>query len=202
MTAGPTIEVPDIDLVGIAAILIAIGVIWAGVKVVLAVVRFINQFRDDWFGFAGDENHPPRPGVLAQMQEMRAALVLGEETRQLMATVLDSMVKDVTQIKDQVGHELTHNNGSSTKDAAHEAKRLSKATMDIVENIQMQQEAEVLERKDWTARFEADQRRQRKAMHKLVLRMIREKPADQETIWNDDGKKWIEGELEDGENVG
>jgi hypothetical protein len=191
MIDGQTnINLPDLDIVGIGAICIALTAIWLIVRGLNKVVRVINLFRDDWFGTPGDENHEPTAGVLAQMHEMRISLINGEADRKTMGD-------DIALIKKQVDHELNRNSGTTTKDAAFDAKRISQQTMEVVQQIQMQQEEEVKERKAWADLYAADQEaaRLRNAhVFNLVAELIGKEPSEQTKMWSGIEGTFINGE--------
>lgn len=174
-------------LVLLGAALGAVVLIFRGVRGVFRFFSKINRFFGDWYGSEPADGHPRVKGVLHRLDDLESLRLSDSET--------------LGEIKDQVVKELNRNGGSSAKDAAFEAVRVSQETLEAVQGVQLQMEAEVLERKHWTEAFEADARKQRRAMQKLVLRMIHEKPADQEAIWKADSQKWVDGVLEDGENV-
>jgi hypothetical protein len=175
----PDITIPDLDILGIAAVLAALGVLWALLRRANHMMRRLNQFADDWFGTDGDENHPPKRGIVARMD-------LAEEQR---AALSD----DVAAVKAKVDHELDHNSGSSTKDAAHEALR-------VVKEVQVQQEAEIIARRDWHRRYESDQLAQQARLmtfFALVRRMIPLPPDQQALLWDRAVEAAADGTLTD-----
>ena len=170
--ASPSITLPDLDIVGIAAILAGIGAIWLAARGVNRFFKRVNEFFDDWYGNDGDDNHAPQPGVLHRM---------------------GSIESEVSSIKAQVGHELNRNGGGSTKDAAHEALR-------VVKEVQVQQEQEIIARRDWHDRYEADQiAQQRRLMtfFALVRRMITLTPPEQIDLWDEATTAFASGQIPD-----
>lgn len=108
-----------------SAIIVAIGIIWSKVlkpvyRSVSKMVKRTNMFLDDWYG---DEH---TPGVMAR---------------------IDSLERDLEQVRNQVVSELNRNGGESTKDAAVMALK-------AVREVQFQQEQEIRERKHLTDHLE------------------------------------------------
>lgn len=168
----------------------AVGAIYGIVKGIRGVLRFFaktNRFFDDWYGTEAKDGHPRIKGVLHRLDDLEEKRAADSET--------------INEIKTQVVKELNRNGGSSAKDAAFESLRVSQETLEAVQSVQIQIEAEVLERKHWVESFEDEQRRERKAMVRLVKKMIDLPKEQQHQVWDAEGRDWIDGKLGDGENV-
>lgn len=181
-----TIEVLTF-LVLVGAALAALVGIWKGLRGIARFFEKTNRFFEDWYGTEAEDGHPKVKGVLHRLDDLEAMRANDSEM--------------IQEIKTQVVKELNRNGGNSSKDAAFEAVRVSQETLEAVQGMQLQLEEEVLERKHWTENFEEVQKRERKAMTKLVLKMIHEDKADQEALWRDGGQKWVDGVLGEGENI-
>jgi acetolactate synthase small subunit len=172
-----------------AAVAAVVG-IWKALRGINRFFEKTNRFFDDWYGHPAEDGHPSRKGVLHRLDDLEA-------NREANTVTLH-------EIKDQVVKELNRNGGSSAKDAAFEAVRVSQETLVAVQGVQLQLEEEVLERKAWADKYEADvkkQKHERKEIAKLVLRMIDKSPEEQMALWNDGSSKWVDGTLGDGENI-
>ena len=175
--ASPVIEFPDLDVVGIAAILAAIGVIVVASRGVNRFFKRVNEFFDDWYGTDGDDIHVERPGVLRRMTDIEAGLskhIIDEET------ALIALAGQVDEVKLKVGYELSRNGGGSMKDAAHEALR-------AVREVQMQQEADVISQREWRKSYERDRvndEHRRLALFAVVRSMIARDPAEQTALFD------------------
>lgn len=128
-----------VNVVALSVVIGAVGVIWKKVfkpmiRSTFSMVRRTNKFLDDWYG------DDVIPGVVQRIASL-------ESDRTDTTSTLAVMLKEIESIKSKVSHELNHNGGSSTKDAAFEALR-------IVQGVQLQQEQEVQERKYLTAQLE------------------------------------------------
>lgn len=185
-TLDRTVEILTI-IVLIGAALGAIVVMFKGVRGVIRFFAKINRFFDDWYGTEAKDGHPRVKGVLHRLDDL-------EEMR-----ANDSEM--IGEIKVQVIKELNRNGGSSAKDAAFEAVRVSKETLEAVQGVQLQLEEEVKERKHWVESFEAEQRTERRAMVKLVKKMIDLPKEEQHKVWDAEGRDWIDGKLGGGENA-
>jgi hypothetical protein len=187
-TSTQTFDIPNIDIIGVAATLTALGVIIIAVRALLRFGKRVNVFLDDWYGSDGDEQHPPVLGVLNRVGAMEGMLhqhIRDEDT------VLAAMGSEVTAIKTQVGHELNRNGGTSTKDAAHEALR-------VVKEVQVQQEAEIIARRADRDEFRAENLAHAQRLmtfFALVRRMIVLPPSDQIALWDDATAAFADGNL-------
>jgi hypothetical protein len=162
LDAVAVITLPDIDLIGIAAIVTALGVLYLLGRGINRTFRRTNQFFDDWYGTPGDSVHPPVPGVLKRMSLLEDAVVANQETNERLETKLDFAVS-----------ELKTNGGSTVKDA--------------INAIALQQEEEVKERKAWAEQYDRDQRTTRAEWVQVfyaVRRMITMEPHEQLALWD------------------
>jgi len=79
-------------VIGLAALLAALAVIWKAARTVLAWARRVNNFFEDWAGEPARAGVPERPGVMSRLASMDERLV-------------------------RVEHELHPNSGESLRDA-------------------------------------------------------------------------------------
>lgn len=173
LDAVAAITLPEIDLIGIAAIITALGVIYLLVKGVNRFVRRSNQFFDDWYGTDGDSVHPPVPGVLKRMSVLEDAVIANHEVNERLESKLDFAVS-----------ELKTNGGSTVKDA--------------INAIALQQEEEVKERKAWAEKYEQDQTRTRAEwvqVFYIVRRMIGMEPVEQLALWDNLTSDYEDGSI-------
>lgn len=80
------------QLVGIAAVLSALGVLIRLARKAWPILRRVSHFADDWFGEPDRDGVPGRPGVMKRLQT-------------------------VDQRLDTIEHELKPNSGQSLRDA-------------------------------------------------------------------------------------
>jgi hypothetical protein len=161
--AGPVITIPDLDIIGIAAAITAVGVVILALRGMNKFMKRTNQFYDDWYGTEGDSVHPPVPGILNRMSNFEKSLDDSDVVRKRIEAKVDFAV-----------HELTNNQGSSLKDS--------------VDIIQLQQQEEVEERKAWAEQYIRDQHHNRlEWLHVFdaVRTMITLPPEEQMTVWDD-----------------
>lgn len=159
--AGPSFTIPDLDIVGIAAIIIALGVIFALLRGGNRFFRKANQVLDDWNGTPAEGGHESRPGVIEHFRSIDSTLVQHSELQDRLETKIDSAL-----------HELTTNKGSSLKDA--------------INRIEYQQELEVKERKHRQEQYDRDQRRNRLEwvhVFKRIEDIFPMNPAEQLEAW-------------------
>lgn len=179
LDASPTLTLPDLDIIGIAAILAALGALWALLRKANAMMRRLNQFGDDWFGSTGDANHPAVDGIVARMDRAEAQR--------------DALSADMTAVKAKVDHELNRNRGSSVSDAAHEALR-------VVREVQVQQESEIIARRQDHEQYRLDQQAHDARLmtfFTLVRRMIPLPVAAQADLWDQAIDAYTDGTLTD-----
>ena len=195
--ASPTINLPDLDIVGIAAIVVAIGVILALARGVNRFFKKANQVLDDWNGTPAENGHEEQPGVIQHFKNLDREL---GETKQSLGKHIDdenerlvAMGAEVSGIKAKVDHELGRNSGSTTKDAAHEALR-------VVKEVQVQQEAEIIARRQDRDEYRADQLAHDARLmtfFALIRRMITLSPPEQIDLWDDATQAFAEGRVPD-----
>lgn len=117
MTATESTGITAVDsLVGwsIAAVTIAAGLTlaWRAGRVVLRVLRRLDDIADDWKGTPARPGVPGRPGLLERMTAI-------EERTGCMADCLDGIGRRVQRIESEV----RPNGGSSMRDAVNRVDR-------------------------------------------------------------------------------
>lgn len=169
-----TLNVPDIDIVGIGAIILALGAIVVGARAVNKTLKKANQFFDDWYG----DKENGKDGVIHRLNAL--------ETNQ------GDIKCEVSEIKETVSTQLFRNGGSTMADAAFGAYA-------AVQDLQLQVEEEVKERKNWQDRYDSDQlntRREWTSVFKAIRQMIPlSDPNEQLALWDTITDKYTKGEL-------
>ncbi|MFI6496013.1 hypothetical protein [Nonomuraea typhae] len=69
-------SVPDIIVISgyVTAIGAAVALLWRGAALLIALIRKINDFLDDWNGEPEREGVPERPGVMKRLSTIEAEL--------------------------------------------------------------------------------------------------------------------------------
>ena len=159
---GQEITIPDLDIIGISAIIIALGIIFGVLRWGNRFFKKANQVLDDWNGTVGDKNHPAKPGVLEHFRLIDCELAEHRSTQERIEKKVDDAI-----------HELTPNNGTSIKDS--------------IARMEARQADEAKERKDWAQRYETDQAHYRAEwlhVFGVVREMIQMDPEQQMAVWD------------------
>jgi hypothetical protein len=173
LESGPTISIPDLDIVGIALIITALGVILALLRGGNRFFRKANQVLDDWNGKEADGGHDAQPGVIQHFHSIDATLIVHSETQERLETKIDEAI-----------HELTTNKGGSLKDA--------------VNRIELQQHEEIRERRVRQDAYDRDQRRTRlewTAVFHRIEEIFPLSPAEQLAAWRKMTAEYAANEL-------
>lgn len=197
MISATTVTLPNLDLLGIAAVIAALTVIGLALVRLSKFFRRANQFFEDWYGTPAAPGHEAVPGVLQRIGTLESSRASDWDTT---TKTLSDMGADITEIKKQVGHELNRNGGSSTKDAAFLAHRTAVEALEVVKQVQEQQEHEIIARRDWHERYLADQQRMRaewSAVFKGIRSMITLPPEEQLSMWDDIAESYADGTILD-----
>lgn len=205
-----TLDIPVIDLLGIAAVIVAISVIFSFTwkwlfRVPLLAWARAKQFLDDWEGEPERPGFDEKPGIKARLHSMENVLTVhvadetirfdkidqtiasNAETLEENRTAIDSLIPTVDSIKDQVLKELNRNGGGSTKDAAHDARRDSKDALEISKRLMNKIEYEAKQREMWQMQYLIDRdadRKERIHTFAAVRRMIAAPTDEQHEIWD------------------
>lgn len=170
-----------IDIIGIGAVVAAIITLGLFARALYRGWRKFNRFLDDWTGQGGDAGHTPVPGVMARLLDVEKAR---DDTATVLAdqnTLLSQMVTDIAAIKSLMSAELGRSpGGTSTKDVAHEALRIS-------QEMQAQQDEEIVARREWREEYEQDKETTRQewvAVFSAIRRMFGMDPAEQAQFWD------------------
>lgn len=189
-----------IDIIGIAAVVTAITAItFAG----LAGNRFLkkaNRFFDDWYGSAEHDGHPAVPGVLSRLNDLEDARIQTTRVLDTQTQLLNQMSETVGQIKILMDIELGRHGGASTKDVAYEALRIAREIQEDQRAMQLQQENEIIARREWREEYEQDKETTRMewvAVFKAIRRMIGMEPKDQVDLWDAVTGSYATGRLDD-----
>ena len=169
-----TVEIPDIDIVGIGAIVLALAAIIMGVRAVNKTLKKANRFFDDWYG----DKETGKPGVIVRLGAL-------EDNQSAMRAQVESIN---TTVQTQLGR----NGGSTVADAAFEALR-------VVQEVQIQVEEEVKERKVWVDQYTEDQHSQRREWTKVFTAIRQMIPIEDKNkqleLWDDISERYTKGEL-------
>jgi hypothetical protein len=168
-----TVEIPDIDIVGIAAIITALTVIFFGARAVNRTLRNANKFFEDWYG----DKETGKGGVVHRLY--------------ILETSQQEIKSEISEIRGTVQSQLNKNGGGSMADIAAKSFK-------AIEEMQLQIEQEVLARKDWQEQYAKDQaftRYEWIQVFSTIAEMIPKEPHEQLEIWNKIAKKYTHGEL-------
>lgn len=178
-------------LIGASAIIIALTIIFKFFfKTPLKMWAEARQFFEDWNGEPARDGYEERPGMKHRVQSMETVQanirdsidthIIEEKTR------LDNIDTKVDDLAAKVEKELTHNGGSSTKDAAHEALKIVRNMAPLIEQIQIQQEEAAVGQDQRHAMYLAALekiRSERSEVFEGIREMIGASPEDQARIW-------------------
>ncbi len=166
------VEVVLSDIIIIAAVLAAIIAIFKAFRSLNTLMNKFNHFFDDWYGEDARQGFEARPGVLTRLADLETNRLVSEVT-------LNDIQETVNKIQTQVEHELNHNGGGSTKDAAHEALKVARA-------IQQHQEADAIDQAKFRAQYLKDMdvtRKEWETVFSSVQSMIGKETEEQMAIW-------------------
>jgi hypothetical protein len=172
---GWSITIPPLDIVGVAAIIVALGIIFALMKKGNRFFKKANQVMDDWNGTPEEGGHASRPGVIEHFHMIDAELA----DNRLIHARIEKKVDDAI-------HELTPNEGGSIKDQ--------------INRMELQQQLEIKERKLRQEEYDADKKRNRAEwiqVFGVVREMISLPDEDQVRVWDELTKKYADDTLVD-----
>lgn len=169
-----TVEIPDIDILGIGAIILALTAIFVAARAVNRVLKKANSFFDDWYG----DKETGKDGVIHRLSSLES-----NQTK---------ISEEIVSIKDTVSTQLNRNGGSTMADAAFNALR-------VVQEVQVQVEEEVIARKEWHEQYERDQRSARSEWTQVFLAIRKMIPIEDKSkqleLWDNLTEKYTKGEL-------
>lgn len=149
----------------VVAAIIVIGALVAAligiIKAVRAVSGFFEKFDKffgDWYGEDARPGFEARPGVLTRLHSL-------EDFRGETTSLLRDIKSEVAKTQQQVIKELNRNGGSSTKDAAYEAMRMT-------QDIRRAQEQQAVEFAHFQAKYLWDQKAGRRELTSILEAML------------------------------
>ena len=153
---GPETSVAAIIVIG-ALVAALVGII-KSVRAVSAFFEKFDKFFGDWYGEDARPGFDARPGVLTRLYSLES---FREETTSLLREIKD----EVAKTQQQVIKELNRNGGSSTKDAAYEAMR-------VTQEIRRAQEQQAIEFAHFQAKYLWDQKTSRRELTSILEAML------------------------------
>lgn len=177
-------------IVALSIVVGAVVIIVRSFKPVKKLIERLNLFFDDWYGEEPRPGVDPRPGVLSRLHAL-------EDSRQANTAMLTDIQETVQEIQTKVTNELNRNGGSSMKDTATEALRVSR-------EIQQAQEADAIVTAKFRAQYLKDQevtRREWEAVFSTVKDMIGRTPEEQMNMWTQVADAYVDHSLAEDDNA-